>query len=65
MFFKGEGKAECGDRGLHRLAYKLQKAKKNLELEAKWNNDFKTIFNKDERVIQHLVIKRDEAITKD
>lgn len=37
----------------------------NFELEAKWINDFKSMLDKDERVIRHLVIKRDEAITKD
>lgn len=37
----------------------------NFELEAKWINDFKTMLHQDERVIRHLVIKRDEAITKD
>lgn len=59
------------DWGLRRLAYKIQKAKKahymlmNFEMEAKWINDFKSMLDKDERVIRHLVIKRDEAITKD
>ncbi|KAK3188009.1 hypothetical protein Dsin_027570 [Dipteronia sinensis] len=59
------------DWGLRRLAYKIQKAKNahyilmNFELEAKWINDFKSMLDKDERVIRHLVIKRDEAITKD
>lgn len=37
----------------------------NFELEAKWINDFKTMLDKDERVIRHLVIKRDEAITEE
>ncbi|XP_059645203.1 protein REGULATOR OF FATTY ACID COMPOSITION 3, chloroplastic [Cornus florida] len=59
------------DWGLRRLAYKIQKAKNahyilmNFELEAKWINDFKSMLDKDERVIRHLVIKRDEAITED
>lgn len=59
------------DWGLRRLAYKIQKAKNahyilmNFELEAKWINDFKTMLDQDERVIRHLVIKRDEAITED
>ncbi|XVF38917.1 hypothetical protein REPUB_Repub20aG0143700 [Reevesia pubescens] len=59
------------DWGLRRLAYKIQKAKNahyilmNFELEARWINDFKTVLDKDERVIRHLVIKRDEAITED
>lgn len=56
---------------MRRLAYKIQKAKNahyflmNFEMEAKWINDFKTMLDKDERVIRHLVMKRDEAITKD
>lgn len=59
------------DWGLRRLAYKIKKAKHahyilmNFELEAKWINDFKNLLDKDERVIRHLVIKRDEAITED
>ncbi|KAJ6832492.1 uncharacterized protein M6B38_344000 [Iris pallida] len=57
--------------GLRRLAYKIQKAKKanyvlmNFELEAKCINEFKTMLDRDERIIRHLVIKRDEAITED
>lgn len=56
---------------MRKLAYKIQKAKNahyilmNFELEAKWINDFKSMLDKDERVIRHLVIKRDEAITED
>lgn len=56
---------------MRRLAYKIQKAKNahyilmNFEMEAKWINDFKTMLDKDERVIRHLVMKRDEAITED
>ncbi|XP_038992271.1 30S ribosomal protein S6-like [Hibiscus syriacus] len=59
------------DWGLRRLAYKIKKAKNahyilmNFELEARWINDFKTMLDQDERVIRHLVIKRDEAITED
>lgn len=37
----------------------------NFELEAKWINDFKAMLDKDEKIIRHLVIKRDEAITED
>ncbi|KAK9088584.1 hypothetical protein Scep_027666 [Stephania cephalantha] len=37
----------------------------NFEMEAKWINDFKSLLDKDERVIRRLVIKRDEAITED
>lgn len=57
--------------GLRRLAYKIKKAKNanyilmNFELAAKWINDFKSMLDKDERIIRHLVIKRDEAITED
>lgn len=56
---------------MRRLAYKIQKAKNahyilmNFEMEAKWINDFKTMLDKDERVIRHLVMKRDEAIMED
>ncbi|GMI80229.1 hypothetical protein HRI_001692200 [Hibiscus trionum] len=59
------------DWGLRKLAYKIKKAKNahyilmNFELEARWINDFKTMLDQDERVIRHLVIKRDEAITED
>ncbi|KAM7255768.1 hypothetical protein ACFE04_011509 [Oxalis oulophora] len=59
------------DWGLRRLAYKIKKAKKahyfltNFELEAKWINDFKTLLDQDERIIRHLVIKKDEAETED
>ncbi|KAG1326153.1 hypothetical protein COCNU_01G000870 [Cocos nucifera] len=57
--------------GLRRLAYKIRKAKNanyilmNFELEAKLINDLKSMLEKDERIIRHLVIKRDEAITED
>ncbi|KAH0993144.1 hypothetical protein GBA52_004627 [Prunus armeniaca] len=59
------------DWGMRRLAYQIKKAKNayyilmNFEIEAKWINDFKTMLDKDERVIRHLVMKRDEAITED
>ncbi|KAK6913654.1 Ribosomal protein S6 [Dillenia turbinata] len=59
------------DWGMRRLAYKIQKAKNanyilmNFELEARWINDFKSMLDQDERVIRHLVIKRDKAITDD
>lgn len=56
---------------MRRLAYKIQKAKNahyilmNFELEAKWINDFKSMLDRDERIIRHLVMKRDKAETKD
>ncbi|KAK4405445.1 30S ribosomal protein S6 [Sesamum angolense] len=59
------------DWGMRRLAYKIQKAKNahyilmNFELEAKWINDFKSTLDGDERVIRHLVMKRDKAETED
>lgn len=59
------------DWGMRRLAYKIQKAKNahyilmNFELEARWINDFKSMLDRDERVIRHLVIKRDKAETED
>lgn len=37
----------------------------NFELEAQCINEFKTLLDKDERIIRHLVIKREEAITED
>lgn len=37
----------------------------NFEIQAKYINDFKTLLDKDERIIRHLVMKRDEAITED
>lgn len=37
----------------------------NFELPANWINDFKTMLDKDERVIRHLVMKRDKAETED
>lgn len=59
------------DWGMRRLAYKIQKASRahyilmNFELEAKWINDFKSMLDKDERVIRHLVMKQDKAETED
>lgn len=59
------------DWGMRKLAYKIKKANSahymlmNFELDAKYINEFKTLLDKDERVIRHLVIKRDEAITED
>lgn len=59
------------DWGMRRLAYKIQKAENahyilmNFEMEAKHLNEFKGILDSDERVIRHLVMKRDEAITED
>lgn len=37
----------------------------NFELGAKWINDFKSMLDKDERVIRHLVMKQDKAETED
>ncbi|TQD74249.1 hypothetical protein C1H46_040210 [Malus baccata] len=51
--------------GMRRLAYQIKKVKNayyvlmNVEMEAKWINDCKTMLDKDQRVIRHLVIKRD------
>ncbi|XP_061991561.1 protein REGULATOR OF FATTY ACID COMPOSITION 3, chloroplastic [Rosa rugosa] len=72
--FLGEKRARIwrlSDWGMRRLAYKIQKAKNayyvlmNFEIDAKWINDFKSLLDQDERVIRHLVMKRDEAITED
>lgn len=58
------------DWGLRKLAYKIRKAQNanyvlmNFEIGSKWVNDFKRMLDKDERVIRHLVMKRDEAITE-
>ncbi|KAI3459195.1 hypothetical protein Pfo_015858 [Paulownia fortunei] len=72
-FFKEKkGKIwRISDWGMRRLAYKIQKAKNahyilmNFELEARWINDFKSMLDGDERIIRHLVIKRDKAETED
>lgn len=59
------------DWGMRRLAYKIRRASRahyilmNFELGAKWINDFKSMLDKDERVIRHLVMKRDKAETED
>lgn len=37
----------------------------NFEVGAKWINDFKSMLDKDERVIRHLVMKQDKAETED
>lgn len=37
----------------------------NFEIEAEWINDFKTMLDRDDRVIRHLVIKRDKAETEE
>lgn len=58
------------DWGLRKLAYKIRKAQNanyvlmNFEIGSKWVNDFKRMLDKDERVIRHLVMKQDEAITE-
>lgn len=62
---------KVNDWGLRKLAYKIQKANKahyilmNFEMEARWINEFKTMLDQDERVIRHMVIKQDKAITED
>lgn len=59
------------DWGMRKLAYKIQKAKRahyiliNFELEAQWINDFKSMLDRDQRIIRHLVMKRDKAETED
>lgn len=37
----------------------------NFELEAKCVDEFKLMLDKNEKIIRHLLIKRDEAITDD
>ncbi|KAJ4807698.1 30S ribosomal S6 [Rhynchospora pubera] len=57
------------DWGLRRLAYEIKKAMRahyilmNFEIDAKFVNDFKTMLDKDERVIRHLVSKEEKAET--
>ncbi|CAH8374388.1 unnamed protein product [Eruca vesicaria subsp. sativa] len=73
--FQGDQKRRRGwrfsDWGMRRLAYKIQKAESahyilmNFEMEAKHLHEFKGMLDGDERVIRHLVMKRDEAITED
>ncbi|CAL5184252.1 unnamed protein product [Lathyrus oleraceus] len=59
------------DWGMRSLSYKIQKANNahyilmNFELDAKYINDFKNLLDKDERVIRHVLVKKDEAITED
>lgn len=59
------------DWGMRTLAYEIQKASRahyilmNFELGAKWIDDFKNMLDQDERVIRHLVMKRDMAETED
>ncbi|CAH9108563.1 unnamed protein product [Cuscuta europaea] len=59
------------DWGMRRLSYKICKATQahyilmNFEMDAKWINDFKELLDKDERVIRHLVMKKDNEETKD
>lgn len=56
---------------MRRLAYKIRQASRahyilmNFELGAKWINGFKSMLDKDERVVRHLVMKRDKAETED
>lgn len=58
------------DWGLRRLAYEVKKAIEahyilmNFEIDTKFINDFKTMLDKDERVIRHLVTKQDKAETE-
>ncbi|KAK9724964.1 hypothetical protein RND81_05G111600 [Saponaria officinalis] len=58
------------DWGMRRLAYKIKKATHahyilmNFELGTQWINEFKQMLDQDERVIRHLVMKRDKAITQ-
>lgn len=45
---------------------RLANISRNFEMEAKWINNFKTMLDKDGRVIRHLVMKMDhEAIKED
>ena len=59
------------DWGMRSLAYKIKKATHahyilmNFELRAQSINEFKSMLDKDERVIRHLVMKRDKAITEE
>ncbi|XP_028788347.1 uncharacterized protein LOC114744343 [Neltuma alba] len=59
------------DWGMRQLAYKIKKADRahyilmNFEVDTKYINEFKSLLDQDERVIRHLVVKRDEAITED
>lgn len=59
------------DWGVRRLAYPIQKARNahyilmNFEIKAQWINDFKSMLDTDERIIRHMVIKKDEAETED
>jgi ribosomal protein S6 len=58
------------DWGLRELAYEVKKAVEahyilmNFEIDTRFINDFKTMLDKDERVIRHLVTKQDKAETE-
>ncbi|KAF3336251.1 hypothetical protein FCM35_KLT18837 [Carex littledalei] len=58
------------DWGLRMLAYEIKKALEahyilmNFEMDSKFLNDFKTLLDKDERVIRHLVTKTKQAETQ-
>ncbi|XP_050896770.1 protein REGULATOR OF FATTY ACID COMPOSITION 3, chloroplastic-like [Lathyrus oleraceus] len=55
---------------MRRFSYKIHKANNahyiliNFKFNVKYINEFKTLLDKDERVIRHLLVKRDEAITE-
>ncbi|KAL2645135.1 hypothetical protein R1flu_012722 [Riccia fluitans] len=57
--------------GLRRLAYKIKKAEKgnyvlmNMEISAGIINDLNTMFEKDERVIRHMIMSQKEAASDD
>ncbi|BBM97425.1 small subunit ribosomal protein S6 [Marchantia polymorpha subsp. ruderalis] len=59
------------DWGMRRLAYKIKKAEKgnyvlmNIEIGTDVINDLNTMFEKDERVIRHMVMAQKEAISDD
>ncbi|KAL3701638.1 hypothetical protein R1sor_019660 [Riccia sorocarpa] len=57
--------------GLRRLAYKIKKAEKgnyvlmNIEVGAGVINDLNALLEKDERVIRHMLMSQDEAVSED
>lgn len=59
------------DWGMRKLAYKIKKAKRanyilmNIQIEGKEINEFKSLLDKDERVIRHLVMTMKKAETKE
>ncbi|KAH7282623.1 hypothetical protein KP509_35G040500 [Ceratopteris richardii] len=59
------------DWGMRKLAYKIKKSKManyilmNIQLDARYTDEFKNLLDKDERIIRHLVMTMKRAETVD